>query len=320
MIDIIIPAYNAHDTIEKSLLSILIQSEINNINVYIVNDCSKNDYSYFIKKYKNYMNIHELKLKKNKGPGFARNYGIKHSNGKYIFFLDSDDMIYSHFSIKLLFDTIENQNVDVVVSSFAQEIDYNNYISINTNNIWNHGKMYRREFLEKNSIYFNEKRTNEDLYFNYMVELIGAKYFYINDITYIWQNNDKSITRCNNNEYRYKALLDYNSSILNVVMDAENRNIAESQIAKVLFFGIVQMYYAYLRFIESNEIEYAKKLLDSIKENVCKYDYYKDKIIKEDKLNILKNELEKSFNSDLDSLVFPKVSFEEFLKKAVIYE
>ena len=53
MIDIIIPAYNAHDTIEKSLLSILIQSEINNINVYIVNDCSKNDYSYFIKKYMN---------------------------------------------------------------------------------------------------------------------------------------------------------------------------------------------------------------------------------------------------------------------------
>lgn len=320
MIDIIIPAYNAHDTIEKSLLSILIQSEINNINVYIVNDCSDHDYSYFIKKYKNFMNIKELKLKENMGPGYARNYGIKHSNGKYIFFLDSDDLIYSHFSIKLLIDIIETENVDVVVSSFAQELDYNNYISINTNNIWNHGKLYRREFLEKNSIYFNEKRTNEDLYFNYMIELIDAKYFYIDDITYIWQNNDKSITRCNDNEYRYKALDDYNSSILNIVDEAEKRSILDSKIAKVLFFGLIQMYYTYLRFIESNEIEYAEKLLQSIKENVCKYGYYKDKIIKEDKLSIIKNELEKSYNSDLDVIVFPKVSFEEFMKKAVIYE
>ena len=45
MIDVIIPAYNAHKTIERTLYSIAYQRNSENLNVYIINDNSIKDYS-----------------------------------------------------------------------------------------------------------------------------------------------------------------------------------------------------------------------------------------------------------------------------------
>lgn len=71
MIDIIIPAYNAHKTIGKTLCSIMLQSRRDLVNVYIVNDCSSTDYQEFVKKYKKYkkyFNIEELDIPQNVRP------------------------------------------------------------------------------------------------------------------------------------------------------------------------------------------------------------------------------------------------------------
>ena len=62
MVDIIIPAYNAHKTIEKTLFSVLYQDYLEKINTYIVNDNSDKDYSEFVTFFSNFMNIKELVL------------------------------------------------------------------------------------------------------------------------------------------------------------------------------------------------------------------------------------------------------------------
>lgn len=62
MIDIIIPAYNAHKTIEKTLNSISYQENSFLFNVYIINDASEKDYFEFIEFYKDFIKIKELKL------------------------------------------------------------------------------------------------------------------------------------------------------------------------------------------------------------------------------------------------------------------
>ena len=41
MIDIIIPAYNAHKTLKKTLFTVATQDNVEDLKVYIVNDCSK---------------------------------------------------------------------------------------------------------------------------------------------------------------------------------------------------------------------------------------------------------------------------------------
>ena len=60
MIDVIIPAFNAYETIDKTLASIAFQDCVDKLNVYIVDDCSKKNYSDFVKFYSNFMNIVEI--------------------------------------------------------------------------------------------------------------------------------------------------------------------------------------------------------------------------------------------------------------------
>ena len=164
MIDIIIPAYNAHKTIGKTLCSIMLQSRRDLVNVYIVNDCSSTDYQEFVKKYKKYFNIEELDIPQNVGPGGARNYGMKHSKGEYIIFIDSDDIFYNHYSIERLYSGIQIHNYDVCTSDFY-EVSKNkcNYVHLNKK-IWTHGKIYRRKFIEDNKLEFRseERRVGKE--------------------------------------------------------------------------------------------------------------------------------------------------------------
>lgn len=111
MIDIIIPAYNAHKTISKALLSICMQTVNDKINVYIIDDCSDHDYKDIINKFKDRINIIEYKLDKNSGPGVARQYGLDHSNGEYIYFLDADDMFIDIYSLETLLKNIKNNDI-----------------------------------------------------------------------------------------------------------------------------------------------------------------------------------------------------------------
>ena len=49
-----------------------------------------------------------IKLKNNCGPGIARNHGLKKSQGKYVIFLDSDDMLIKN-GIKKLLEEIQKK-------------------------------------------------------------------------------------------------------------------------------------------------------------------------------------------------------------------
>ena len=88
-IDIILPNYNKGEYIDECILSILNQSFLN-WKLYIIDDCST-DNSLKKNKYKDYKKIQILKLKKNKGPSFCRNLGMRLSKNSYISFIDSDD-------------------------------------------------------------------------------------------------------------------------------------------------------------------------------------------------------------------------------------
>ena len=317
MIDIIIAAYNAQNTIADTLYSIAQQSKVEDINVYIVNDNPENNYTEIVNKFKKYFKIKELKMKKNMGPGEASNYGIKNSKGKYIVFIDSDDMFHNYLSIQILFEAIEERNADVIGSSFIEEIDFNNY-SIRSNKlIWNHGKIYRRSFIEDNNIYFSNEKSNEDLFFNFLLNLSGAKIEFIDDVTYVWQKNDNSITRKNENEYRYKALQGYNNNIYKLSLEEEKRNLSKNGVAKYVFFGLLQMYYTYLSFLNANEEEYARNLLLATKQNMKKFIELQGYLMKEDANDIIREEIQNNMGNDLEILVLPHISFYEFIDRGL---
>lgn len=92
LVSIISPTYNDEDTIENTINSVLNQS-YKNWEMIIVDDCSRDNTGYIVKqKAKEDERIKYIKLDKNSGASVARNVALKNAKGKYIAFLDCDDL------------------------------------------------------------------------------------------------------------------------------------------------------------------------------------------------------------------------------------
>lgn len=92
LVSIIMPAYNAEEYIGESIESVINQS-YKNWELIIVDDCSTDQTSKIIQKYKRNDNrIKYIKMSINSGAAKSRNEGIRLSKGVYIAFLDSDDL------------------------------------------------------------------------------------------------------------------------------------------------------------------------------------------------------------------------------------
>ncbi|MGL4865849.1 MAG: glycosyltransferase family 2 protein [Cetobacterium sp.] len=92
LVSVIMPAYNAERFIKESIESVISQS-YKNWELLIINDFSNDLTQLIIKDYcKKDKRVKLLEQEENKGVVKARNRGIKESKGKYIAFLDSDDL------------------------------------------------------------------------------------------------------------------------------------------------------------------------------------------------------------------------------------
>ncbi len=251
MIDIIIPIYNGHDTIKRCLDSIKMQINMPVFKVTLVNDFDGTSYSDDIDSYHSYFDIVEINTNKNVGPGQAREYGICHTNYPYIIFIDCDDYFYDEYSVSKLF---EHKFYDLVVSYFEYHRD--DEVIIKKNNlVWLHGKMYKREYLEKENIHFNDTRANEDNGFNRLIYLGPSNIKYIFDLTYVYYDNKNSITRKKNREYKFSGLEWYSYNINWACEEAFNRGYDINKIQESLLGFLVSMYYYYFELKDDFEVD-----------------------------------------------------------------
>lgn len=92
LVSIITPTYNSAKFLEETIKSVLEQT-YSNWEMLITDDCSTDNTINIIKKFQekdNRITLYQLSV--NSGAGPARNNSIKNANGKYITFLDSDDI------------------------------------------------------------------------------------------------------------------------------------------------------------------------------------------------------------------------------------
>jgi len=92
LVSVIMPTYNCGKYIEESIQSVINQT-YKNWELIIVDDCSKDNTEKIVSSYSRKDNrIKYIKFNENYGAAIARNTAIKQANGKYIAFLDSDDI------------------------------------------------------------------------------------------------------------------------------------------------------------------------------------------------------------------------------------
>ncbi|MBR1376504.1 MAG: glycosyltransferase family 2 protein [Bacilli bacterium] len=297
MIDIIIPAYNAHDTINKTLLSICLQNIKELFNVYIVNDFSENDYHKEIELFKNKINIKELKLEKNSGPGTARQIGIDNSNGKYIIFIDSNDVFFDPFSIENIYNIAKDNDADMVCGMMYEEENGGYFISNNHQGCL-HGKIYKREFLEKNKIKFNDTRSSEDNAFNQLVLLANPKLLFSNDDIYLYKNNKNSITRKDDN-YHLESLKWYAYNMHWAIIEGEKRNFNKRNIS---FLALDSFGFMFRRYCLENK---NNKIIEWSKDLYKDYLKYESLFYEKEKYEIIYARFDK----------YPDIKFKNFLEK-----
>lgn len=91
LVSVIMPSYNTGDFIDKSIESVISQT-YNNWELIIVDDCSTDKTDDVVSFYLKDTRIKYLKNDRNRGAAYSRNRALREAQGRYIAFLDSDDL------------------------------------------------------------------------------------------------------------------------------------------------------------------------------------------------------------------------------------
>ncbi|MGL4672445.1 glycosyltransferase family 2 protein, partial [Cetobacterium sp.] len=117
LITIIVPVYNVENYLEESIRSIINQTYLN-IEILAINDGSLDNSLRILEKLSTQDKRIKIISQKNKGLSGARNTGIKYSKGKYLLFLDSDDIFSTNTIIQDLYNIIKKDDSDIVIFKY----------------------------------------------------------------------------------------------------------------------------------------------------------------------------------------------------------
>ena len=216
-LSIIVPIYNVEDYLEECLESLYNIKNIE-LEIILVNDGSKDNSFKIMEKFKDmYPEKTVLINKENGGLSSARNAGMKAAVGEYVSFIDSDDFIDVD-EFERFFKEGQKDKLDVIVGNmryytpektgdplFRSDMIKNSGILKGVDFFWELFQkpkcfreevvddIYRREFLLKNDIWFNENIVHEDSEFTPLVYLKAEKVRYIDRAFYFYRQRTGSI-------------------------------------------------------------------------------------------------------------------------------
>lgn len=211
-VTIVIPVYQVEDYIEACLTSVVNQTYAGPIECIIVDDCGTDSscqiVEKFISEYKGSIDFRLLHHDHNRGLSAARNTGMDHASGEYIYFLDSDDEITPD-CIEKLANPLENYRYDFVIADFSiigdrqvttylrargeyktgiKEAYYRKEWNVTA---WN--KLCNVDFLRRNNLRFKEGIIHEDILWSFYLANFAKSMYALEDKTYIYNTRESSI-------------------------------------------------------------------------------------------------------------------------------
>lgn len=220
VLSVIIPIYNAEKWLLHAVQSLLQQTQfLEPFEILLVDNNSTDGSTNICKMLAEiYQNINYF-FQPKKGAGNARNLGIKNAKGKYLFFLDADDLVDNR-ALQNLMDLAYNDTSDLITSQLIifNEEKFNNpvpayfatskinidmkalkknakkideetlpYLKAVFSDFGPCAKLYKKEFIINNEIYFPENLNYEDNYFVYKAYLTAAQISICDEPTYLYR-------------------------------------------------------------------------------------------------------------------------------------
>ena len=258
-LSIIVPAYNSSDYIKECISSVLMQKTSYNYELIVINDGSKDDTLEKINLFKENKHL-KIITQENKGFSGARNRGIDESLGKYIMFLDSDDLLCEN-SIEKLIKTAKEKKSDIVQGSYytfnkngnkfytnITPTEKNKEISV-PGFPW--GKVYKAKLFEK--VRFPLDFWYEDTIVNYLLARLSNKYVAISDYVYGYRINEKGITFTSK---KSKKVLDTYWIIEEMIDLSKNIGLKiDDSIYDMTIFQLSNLLYRRIHFLDEETIK-----------------------------------------------------------------
>ncbi len=199
-VSIIVPIFNKERFL-KDCLDSLINQTYKNIEIICINDGSTDHSLDILRDYADKDDRLIIISQENKGAGNARNTGIKIATGRYLQFLDADDF----FELDMLEDMVkqaDEKKADIVICNAleyneetkieeahrwlnVQDLkldvfsyhDVENIFNITTSSVWN--KLYKKELIIDNEIWYQEIPSNNDTAFSVITLLLAKRITYV---------------------------------------------------------------------------------------------------------------------------------------------
>ena len=148
-VSVILPIYNVAPYLDETFKS-LIQQSLRDIEIIAVNDGSTDNSEDIIKKYQQFDSRIISFSQKNKGQSAARNVALQYARGKYIYMMDSDDVLSDLEALQICYDYAEKNQADFIFFDGDSLMDKDaNRFSWNTKRtqLVDENKKYNGEYL-----------------------------------------------------------------------------------------------------------------------------------------------------------------------------
>ena len=299
--------------IDKNDIGVIICSDGGN---YILNQEFLDKYSYDI----------DYVICEHRGVSATRNSAFLLSDADYVMYCDSDDGFCNTFGIKIIFENIdlcekEKKLFDILSIQFYSEKQADKEkpwsLSIcNHNNVYIHSRVYRRDFLVENNLYFNEKIwANEDSFFNISTTFYSKNTKILNVPIYVWRGNPQSVTH--DPKYIMKTLHQLIYSNDSVIETMLMLNKDKKEIAQSVFDIICKVYLDMNKpcWYEKGNEEYMDVTIKTLKWYINKRGLLCNCLTDTEKKNILQNTRNTEHYGNIES-----ITFNDFIKKVMAYE
>lgn len=283
-ISVIMPCYNTEQYVEETLQSVLDQS-FKDYEIICLNDGSTDATLEILSRYqKSYPNIRVI-TSENHGVAYQRNTGVQCAQGKYIYYMDSDDLLKEN-CLETLYQYAEADNLDVIyfeADSFyeTKEIEEafpqflalyhrhkvydgvydgrNLYIQMeNAGDIkMSVGLQFtRRQFLIENNIKFGTERYFEDNLYTVQVMLKARRARCVKDNLYLRRVRANSTMTTSKNKMRFECYLEVIIGLMKVLEDEQRESALQEAIYKRIRGTFINIFKDYLKVPEEKKKEF----------------------------------------------------------------
>lgn len=221
-LSIVVPIFNVSCFLGKCLDSLLMTEGIETTEIILVDDGSTDGSGKTADSYAEKFSFVSCFHKNNGGLSDARNFGLKHAHGKYVFFCDSDDKVIPEGFAKVI-KAAENCNAEMILwdgitideNDAAADGSYDNLcvhfgldpealisgIEVMSDQIKDHGRFVvtawlracRRDLLLANDLFFEKGLIHEDELWTPKVLLNSSRVRYLKEKVYCYRVRNDSI-------------------------------------------------------------------------------------------------------------------------------